>query len=49
VADGVVTLRIRTQRLAPGDRLIGRVLEQSIPPGVAIDPGTTMEVVVGTS
>ncbi len=49
VADGVVTLRVRTQRLSPGDRLVGRVLDQSIPPGVAIEPGTTLEVVVGAT
>jgi len=49
IADGVVALRVRTRRLQSGDRLIGRVLEQSIPPGTAIEPGTTLEVVVGTA
>jgi len=47
VADGVVSLRVRTRRLPPGDRLIGRVVEQSIPVGTRIDDGTTLEVVIG--
>jgi beta-lactam-binding protein with PASTA domain len=39
----------RGRVLAPGDARVGRVIEQSLPPGTPVGPGTPVEIVVGVA
>jgi serine/threonine-protein kinase len=42
-------LQSRNRVLAPGDTRVGRVIEQSLPPGTPVGPDTPVEIVVGVA
>lgn len=42
-------VQVRTRTLAAGDDRVGRVVEQSMPPGTVVAAGTPVEVVIGAA
>jgi serine/threonine-protein kinase len=49
VVPAELPVQVRTRTLAAGDDRVGRVVEQSVPPGTVVAAGTPVEVVIGAA